>query len=94
VVDGIVTTVTVDGIKIPGTITGDGGKLDTAGKAVYGIEIVGIVIVGTETTTVLGTEVGTPQVGIITTVVDGIVITGTDDGTNVAGMITGDVGKN
>jgi hypothetical protein len=41
VVDGIVTTVTVDGIKIPGTITGDVGKTDTGGKIVYGIVRVG-----------------------------------------------------
>jgi len=89
VVDGIVTTTTVDGINVPGTITGLVGNNDGEGKAVYGMVIVGIEIVGTGTTTLLGIVEGTWVPGIMTTVVDGIVITGTDEGTNVAGINTG-----
>jgi predicted transcriptional regulator with HTH domain len=89
VVDGIVTTTTVDGINVPGTITGLVGNNDGEGKAVYGMVIVGIEIVGTGTTTLLGIVEGTWVAGIITTVVDRIIMIDTEEGTNVAGIKTG-----
>jgi hypothetical protein len=86
VVDGIVTTETVDGTNDPGITTGDDGKTDAGG-------IETIKVIGTETTYVDGTVDGTFGDATITKVVDGIVTTETVDGTNVPGITTGDDGK-
>jgi hypothetical protein len=93
VVETIVTTDTVDGISTPGTITGLYGNDETGGNTVYGMVIVGIVMVGTETTTLLGTLLGTLYVLMITIVVDGIETNGTLVGTKVPGINTGDDGR-
>jgi hypothetical protein len=92
VVDGIVTTETVDGTTDPGTITGELGKIDTGGSDKVATTVVGIGV-GTGTTTLDEIQVGTAVTGIITIVVDGIVITVTVDGTTDPGMNTGELGK-
>jgi hypothetical protein len=98
VVDGIVTTVTVDGTTDPGMNTGELGRTDTGGT-VNEIMVLGKTgtgeTVGTVITTLDGAHVGTLEVGMMTPVVEGTVIMwleGTVEATE-AGTKTGELGK-